>query len=170
MSYDAGWCAKRKRIRRNVAGHHGTRANYATTPDSYAFQDRGADAYPNVIFDLDGGSFTGLISIQDVVVVAIHDHHVIADKAVLADPHVAMSRERNAVIYEGPGADLQQGVAPGDHLDGQQAGFQASSFTNLDAPAVLLNPDPASQTHTEGYNVAASQLLLRSQDLERNFR
>ena len=74
-------------MRRNVAGHHASRADDASRADGHAFQNDDAEPEPDAVFDYDGGVFsrTGIIGMP----VGVADDRICtaADTVSEADAH-----------------------------------------------------------------------------------
>ena len=163
---DAGGQAGGDRVRRQVLGDHGARADHGVVADRHAAQDAGAVADPAVVADVDVALVDALhpdraLDLDDAVV-EVDQHHAVGDDALAADRDVLEGGDRALLAHHGlrpdldlalVGADLRAVAdpAPAAELDvraladlERDAGADEAQPVGLEAPApAQLQPRPA---------------------------
>src|SRR5579884_430862 len=106
---DPGRNADRNRLRRNIFGDDGARADHGAPPNTHAVQHRHVRAQPNVVLDLDALAGQALLvdrHVQTVEVMVGRDNHAGGgDQHVVADLQAAVPVEYAVGIDAGPASD-----------------------------------------------------------------
>src|SRR6476619_4320353 len=106
------------RVRRDVAGDDGVRADDGVVPDSHAAQEARAVADPDVGADhalarVDALHPDGALDL-DHAVIEVDEHRPVGDHALLTDPHPLVRRDRAFLSHHGLRADLDDPLVAAD--------------------------------------------------------